>query len=51
MDGAILRLRHIASGRPTVNAPLVPGGPTLLQIFLSGGDPQDSDHMAENGVG
>ncbi|MGB7768844.1 MAG: hypothetical protein WBN22_08330 [Verrucomicrobiia bacterium] len=25
-----------------VNAPLVPGGPTLLQVFLSGGNPLDS---------
>ena len=27
---------------PAVNAPLVPGGPTLYQVFLSGGDPLDS---------
>jgi hypothetical protein len=27
---------------PSANAPLVPGGPTLLQIFLSGGNPLDS---------
>jgi hypothetical protein len=25
-----------------VNAPLVPGGPTLMQVFLSGGNPKDS---------
>jgi hypothetical protein len=25
-----------------VNAPLVPGGPTLMQVFLSGGNPLDS---------
>jgi hypothetical protein len=25
-----------------VNAPLVPGGPTLYQVFLNGGNPQDS---------
>jgi hypothetical protein len=27
---------------PSPNAPLVAGGPTLLQVFLSGGDPLDS---------
>ncbi|MGD0744876.1 MAG: hypothetical protein ABSA45_06945 [Verrucomicrobiota bacterium] len=27
---------------PSPNAPLVPGGPTLLQVFLSGGNPLDS---------
>ena len=26
---------------PSANTPLVPGGPTLLQIFLSGGNPLD----------
>jgi hypothetical protein len=26
-----------------VNAPLAPGGPTLLQVFLSGGNPLDPD--------
>jgi hypothetical protein len=26
---------------PGVNVPLVPGGPTLLQVFLSGGNPLD----------
>jgi hypothetical protein len=25
-----------------LNAPLQPGGPTLLQVFLSGGDPLDA---------
>jgi hypothetical protein len=26
---------------PSPDAPVAPGGPTLLQLFLSGGDPQD----------
>lgn len=29
------------SSWPNVNAPLVPGGPTLYQIFMSGGNPLD----------
>jgi hypothetical protein len=24
-----------------VNAPLLPGGPSLMEVFLSGGDPED----------
>ncbi|MFZ0829362.1 MAG: hypothetical protein WAO02_18280 [Verrucomicrobiia bacterium] len=30
------------SSWPAANAPLVPGGPTLYQVFLSGGNPLDS---------
>lgn len=33
---------HDQSGWPSVNAPLVSGGPTLMQVFLTGGNPLDS---------
>ena len=37
MDGSITV--RILPTWPSVNAPLVSGGPTLMQVFLSGGDP------------
>ncbi|MGA2787169.1 MAG: hypothetical protein ABSF60_06545 [Verrucomicrobiota bacterium] len=33
---------NVANWPVNVNAPLVPGGPTLYQVFVSGGDPLDS---------
>ena len=33
---------NVGSWPGNVNAPLVPGGPSLYQVFLSGGDPTDS---------
>jgi hypothetical protein len=33
---------NFAAWPANVNAPLVPGGPTLFQVFLSGGNPLDS---------
>jgi hypothetical protein len=31
-----------SSWPPNVNAPLVPGGPSLMQVFITGGNPLDS---------
>ena len=41
MDGGVL-WANLAGWPANVNAPLVPGGPSLYQVFLSGGNPLDS---------
>ena len=42
MDGRNITVSNFSQLAGRVNAPLASGGPTLLQVFLSGGNPLDS---------